>query len=127
MERDDRLRRDAVFRFAARFVEDRLEGIERDADDYVALFPAYPDAIRAKFAELEREPSASESTHAIGPYRILSELGRGGQGVGGQALPQDRRVHSQPIKGLGNSELGSRLKVLAVSSLKIGGSGCFRG
>lgn len=72
----DRIDREE-FRFLVRLTEDRAAGRVRPVEDYVAEFPALPDRIRARYAELSTERVGEER---IDHYRVLDRIARGGQG-----------------------------------------------
>ncbi len=73
--------------FLARFVADEEAGGARPVDDYQAMFPGFEDVIAREYTELiaGSEPRTARPENAgpeqIGPYRLLRELGRGGQSV----------------------------------------------
>ena len=82
-------------------LEDRLAGVDRPDAEYQARFPGHADLVAAKLAQLnaamephsgdagasEPEPTEADPSSALaekvtlGRYRLLQELGRGGQAV----------------------------------------------
>lgn len=71
----------AVFDFVQAFLDDRSIGQERDLEHYLTRFSAYPDAIRAEYESLTAPtPDAPPEEQRLGHYRLIRELGRGGQG-----------------------------------------------
>lgn len=74
--------------FLARFVADDEAGAVRPLGDYQAMFPGYEDVIAREYASLlesddgDATPcSGRVGIEQVGPYRVLRELGRGGQSV----------------------------------------------
>ncbi|MCB9891528.1 MAG: protein kinase [Planctomycetes bacterium] len=75
-----------VATFLARFLADREASMEAPPATYEALFPGYEHVVRREYERLQEmhaahvcEPDIAGSH--LGKYRILRELGRGGQGV----------------------------------------------
>lgn len=81
-----------VFDFLDRFLEDLDAGPVKPLEHYLPRYPGHEDVIAAEYAEqlarraagpghdvTGRDGSASQQT--LGPYRVLGELGHGGQGV----------------------------------------------
>ncbi|MBL8735691.1 MAG: SUMF1/EgtB/PvdO family nonheme iron enzyme [Planctomycetes bacterium] len=76
--------------FVAAFLRQRLDdlaqGVERPLDDYLQRFPGHAEAIRAAWASTtEPRGPATPSAEvppipALGDYRLVHRLGRGGQG-----------------------------------------------
>ena len=71
----------AVFDFVQAYFDDQSSGQEKDIEHYLERFPGYPAAIRAEYERL-RTPTETESQgeQSLGHYRLIRELGRGGQG-----------------------------------------------
>jgi len=77
-----------VERFFSEFLEDWGKGGLRSLESYLSEFPAeLAPAIKAAFHARSPESSPGDHTfdemspQSIGPYRIVEELGRGGQGL----------------------------------------------
>lgn len=94
---------DAVFDFAHQFLRDRDDGVVRTLGEYLARFPGHEAVVTAEYERLRgNEPSAASGEAraeviagaTIGSYRLLHELGRGGQAAVWLAhdLRIDRRV-----------------------------------
>ncbi len=88
-----------VFDFLDEYLSDREAGKEYPLSHYLARFPGHEEAISREFLhrrDLERgkpelprvDPEGVEPR--IGPYQLLSELGRGGQGI--VYLAEDTRI-----------------------------------
>jgi len=71
--------------FLSQFWTDWAEGSLRPLREYLEMFPGAEKAIAAVWIQhsagiVGEEPEASASD-SIGPYRLLAEIGRGGQGI----------------------------------------------
>ena len=75
----------AMFDFVEQWHSDVDRGQRHDVDYYLGRFPGHEDAIRAEFERLTAVQQDDDEVTAvgrrIGPYEILRELGRGGQGA----------------------------------------------
>ncbi|MEM7311293.1 MAG: serine/threonine-protein kinase [Planctomycetota bacterium] len=90
---------DVLNRFLRTYFEDRESGSTRSLGDYQALHPGYEDLIAGEHERLLRGEGPTDLTSAlgghpagarIGPYRVVRELGRGGQGT--VLLAEDGRL-----------------------------------
>ena len=94
--------------FLARYLADQQKGETQDLATYQALFPGAEAQIEAEYRELLGEDEVeADDADRIGPYRILSELGRGGQSV--VYLAEDPRLGRRcALKVLPAAALASR-------------------
>ncbi|MCE9594563.1 MAG: SUMF1/EgtB/PvdO family nonheme iron enzyme [Planctomycetes bacterium] len=71
---------DAVLEFLALWLDERRTGRERDLAAYQALFPGAEAELAAEWhrAHAPRPPADEQPTHVAG-FRLVRELGRGGQ------------------------------------------------
>jgi WD40 repeat protein/serine/threonine protein kinase len=87
-----------VFDFVDEFLGDRERGEVRTLAHYLARYPRAQDAVAREYLALcapdaEERPSngaAPDDERRIGPYRVLAEIGRGGQGA--VLLAEDTRI-----------------------------------
>ncbi|MAG57803.1 MAG: hypothetical protein CMJ83_16070 [Planctomycetes bacterium] len=75
--------------FLTRLLEDRAQGRERPLSVYLARYRGHEETIEREFARLgaatDLDPATSsghreDDRHSVGPYRLIREIGRGGQG-----------------------------------------------
>jgi hypothetical protein len=70
--------------FLRRYLADREAGVRRPLAEYQAESPSRANEIASWFERYEREEPAEEPLAArdrVGRYRVVREIGRGGQGV----------------------------------------------
>jgi formylglycine-generating enzyme required for sulfatase activity/predicted Ser/Thr protein kinase len=79
----------ALVDFLARFLADRQSGCERPLAEYLALYPGCEAEIAREYlgttedgaASRDGLPQPEDALPRAGPYRLIREIGRGGQGV----------------------------------------------
>ena len=113
--------------FLHRFLEDRETGREHDLSHYQSFYPGHEQAIAELYARFHRPPGIhgagadGEVGRTVGPYRLIRELGRGGQGVVylAEHARLQRPVALKVLSGLrmlGGDELGRFLREAEVAS-----------
>ena len=99
-----------ALRFRAALLADRARGLEQPVAEYLERFPKqHWDLVIREYLEGSSEPEASaeacEAEGRFGPYCLISELGRGGQGA--VYLAEDtrlgRRVALKLLRSQGSS------------------------
>jgi len=75
-----------LFDFVDEFLDDRDRGHEHPLEHYLVRYPRQAEAVRAEYESMtSSSPAETAAASAgdgkqLGPYRLLRELGRGGQG-----------------------------------------------
>jgi serine/threonine protein kinase len=111
-----------LFDFVDEFLADRDRGEAHPLAHYLARYPRNQDAVAREFLELRAQaaPSATPESPVeasvdpaprVGPYRILSEIGRGGQGA--VFLAEDTRI----ARKVALKVLASRLDLVSEESI----------
>ncbi|MGE3172076.1 MAG: WD40 repeat domain-containing serine/threonine protein kinase [Planctomycetota bacterium] len=79
-----------LFDFVSTYLADRAFGTLRGLAEYQARFPGLEAAIAREYARLGADDGATTQEQRLGPYRVLRQLGSGGQGV--VLLAEDTRL-----------------------------------
>ncbi len=106
-------------------LRDRASGAERTLDEYQRMFPGFENLVAREHARLHDGSAAhADEPQVIGHYRLIDEIGRGGQAVVWLAedtrLP--RRVALKVLRGSGllqSSEARSRFLVEARAASRL--------
>ncbi|HGY91482.1 MAG TPA: hypothetical protein ENK43_09950 [Planctomycetes bacterium] len=68
--------------FLLAYHEDMARGASRTLGDYLRSFPGHEDEVAWEFVQLKlAQASRDDDGRAVGPFTLIEELGRGGQGV----------------------------------------------
>jgi serine/threonine protein kinase len=81
--------------FVDQYEADRARGVERPLDEWLRRFPSSQAEVAAEWLALQQPVAAPESPQSslVGPYELLRELGRGGQGT--VYLARDTRLRRE--------------------------------
>lgn len=81
--------------FVDQYEADRARGVERPLDEWLRRFPSSQAEVAAEWLALQQPAAAPESPQSslVGPYELLRELGRGGQGT--VYLARDTRLRRE--------------------------------
>ncbi len=95
MQRRDDPEAAAVFDFLNSYLDERERGLARPLAYWLARHPGHESAIAREWLALQEQggpaaPVPDDAARRVGPYRVLGELGRGGQGA--VLLAEDTRI-----------------------------------